>query len=147
MSVGTIPKFVVNHSSQELACGPENARAFDETNPETIALNGSYRGGYKKSRAEIAATKAICARCSVRPACLKDALEYPDDLGVRLIRGGLTTAERNRLRQRGDRASLVLAQASQREETEPAAAELTESDESPYDKALQGLIDGGYATE
>jgi WhiB family redox-sensing transcriptional regulator len=50
--------------------------------------------------AEAAAAKAVCARCGVREACLRYALEAGQDHGVW---GGLTEEERRATRRRGRR--------------------------------------------
>jgi Transcription factor WhiB len=50
--------------------------------------------------AQVAAAKAVCARCSVAAACLTEALDrIPDG-----IAGGLTAVERRALRRRHRRA-------------------------------------------
>ncbi|HLI37900.1 MAG TPA: WhiB family transcriptional regulator [Streptosporangiaceae bacterium] len=52
---------------------------------------------------QVAAAKAVCARCPVRDACLGFALSTGQDYG---IWGGLTEDERRRLRRR-ERAALL----------------------------------------
>jgi WhiB family redox-sensing transcriptional regulator len=46
-------------------------------------------------RAQVAAAKAVCARCAVRQACLRFALEVSQDHGVW---GGMSEEERRAIR-------------------------------------------------
>jgi WhiB family redox-sensing transcriptional regulator len=53
-------------------------------------------------RQQVAAAKAVCARCAVRQACLRFALEARQDHGVW---GGMSEEERRAIRNaRGDQA-------------------------------------------
>jgi WhiB family redox-sensing transcriptional regulator len=53
-------------------------------------------------RAQVAAAKAVCARCAVRQACLRFALEARQDHGVW---GGMSEEERRAIRNaRGNQA-------------------------------------------
>jgi WhiB family redox-sensing transcriptional regulator len=51
-------------------------------------------------RADLAAARAICARCPVASACLAEAIDAAERLG---IWGGCTPAERRALRRRAER--------------------------------------------
>ena len=64
--------------------------------------------------AQIVAAEAICARCPVREACLRFALDTGQDYG---IWGGLAEDERRRLRRRERRAALRRPASQPREQT------------------------------
>lgn len=64
--------------------------------------------------ARIAAAKAICARCPVREACLRFALDTGQDYG---IWGGLAEDERRKLRPRKRRAARRQPASQPRERT------------------------------
>lgn len=61
-------------------------------------------GGADGSGARATAAKAICGRCPLAGACARYAIEIPDLVGVW---GGLSSAERRRIRDRRSPSSSV----------------------------------------
>lgn len=58
------------------------------------------------ARAQVTAAKAVCARCTVRDACLRFALEARQDHGVW---GGMNEDERRAIRRARDGQAALLA--------------------------------------
>lgn len=95
---GVIPEFEFGKWRQQAAClGRDDLVWFPEP-----PNNGKPGGAYTSDstyRTDVARAKAVCATCPVRADCLTAALACPvtHDHG---IRGGLTAAERLRIRKR-----------------------------------------------
>jgi WhiB family redox-sensing transcriptional regulator len=63
--------------------------ACRDVDPETFFVSGSESA--QANKAQVAKAKRVCATCLVRTACLDDAIESGQDVG---IFGGLTPDER-----------------------------------------------------
>lgn len=74
-----------------------NGMDLDVFFPPRHRTGGNMRVSSAEHEAKVHEAKSVCAVCPVAAQCLEEALSYPmrEDAG---IRGGLTVAERNKLR-------------------------------------------------